>query len=319
MTFNETPAVARWTLRIALFAIALALVALLAHRLGPMPTLTAFNLLILSFVAAVAALLLGVVAGVVIWRQGCAGGFRVTGGMIIAAGLLGWPLAFLGAYRSLPPINDVSTDTQSPPRFVDLAKARGPGSNSPAYPMSFAKLQAEAYPDLKPLVIDRSVEETFVIARGAVADAKMTIVRELLPDDKPGVIEAVDRTLVFGLYDDVVIRVEGDATRSRIDLRSASRFGTHDLGRNADRMRRLMRGIVAKLEATIPSASGESYVKWSKKSKQLLTRRGLTADAQSKGSRKSGDPSATEARRELEQKGGPRSKDGQRSPSKQDR
>jgi uncharacterized protein (DUF1499 family) len=319
MRLKDTPSVARWTTRVALFSCLLALVALAAHRFGPMPTLTAFNLVVIAFVGALLALMLGVVASIVIWREGRSGAFRVACGVVMALGLIGWPVAFLGAYRNLPAINDVSTDANSPPKFVDLVKVRGPGSNPAIYPIKFAKLQAEAYPDLKPMLIDRPVEETFEIAREAVFRQKMTIIHEQAPENKPGhpgVIEATDRTVIFGLYDDIAVRVDGDNTRSRIDLRSASRFGQHDLGRNAERMRRLMREIVARLEATIPSATGESYVKWRKRGQRLLTKKAQEAGQASKDKSKSGGPSQTGGRREPEPKAGPRSKEGGQSPSK---
>lgn len=279
MQFNETPDIARWTTRVALFSVCLAIVALAAHRFGPMPTLTAFNLVIVAFAGALIALLLGFSSAVYIWRQGCAGGLRVAAGITLAMGLLAWPLAFLPSYRDLPAINDITTDANSPPKFVELVKLRGPGTNTSAYPVTYAKLQADAYPDLKPMFIDRPVEETFEIAREAVFRQKMNIVREQAPEGraKPGLIEAVDRTFVFGLYDDISIRVDGDGARSRIDLRSASRFGRHDLGRNAERMRRLMREIVARLEATIPSATGESYVKWRKRGPRTVVKHALDA------------------------------------------
>ena len=278
MRLNETPGLARWTTRVGLFSVVLATVALAAHRFGPMPTLTAFNLVLVAFTGALVTLLLGSAASVVIWRQGCTGALRVTFGVAMALALLGWPLAFLPAYRNLPAINDVTTDANSPPKFVELVKLRGPSANTPNYPVTFAKLQAEAYPDLKPMYIDRPVEETFEIAREAVFRQKMNIVREQAPENKPGhpgVIEAVDRTAIFGLYDDIAVRVDGDSARSRIDIRSASRFGRHDLGRNAERMRRLMREIVARLEATIPSATGESYVKWRNRGQRLVAKRVL--------------------------------------------
>lgn len=290
MQFNETPDTARWTTRVALFSVSLAIVALGAHRFGPMPTLTAFNLVIVAFAGAIIAVTLGLIASIIIWREGCAGALRTSFGIILALAFLAWPLAFLPAYRNLPAINDITTDANSPPKFVELMKLRGPGTNTSTYPVTNAKLQALAYPDLKPMFIDRPVEETFEIAREAVFRQKMAIVREQAPETGPGksgVIEAVDRTLVFGLYDDISVRVDGDNTRSRIDLRSASRFGRHDLGRNAERMRRLMREIVARLEATIPSATGESYVKWRKRGPRPVVKHALDAV------KKKGKPDAT--------------------------
>lgn len=297
MKLRDTPAIARWTTRVALYACLIALVALAAHRLGPMPTTTAFNLVILSWIGAAFALVLGTIAGIVIWREGRYGAIRVSLGMLLAICLLGWPLGFVPAYRSLPAINDITTDTSAPPKFVELAKLRGPETNPAAYIPRFAKLQADAYPDLKPIYIDRPVEETFEIAREAVFRQKMAIVREQPPENAPGhsgAIEAVDRTPVLGLTDDVAVRVEGDNVRSRIDLRSSSRFGQHDLGRNAERLRRLMREIVARLEATVPSETGESYVKWRKRGPRTVVKHALDIVRKAK----SGDGDAKPARKE---------------------
>jgi uncharacterized protein (DUF1499 family) len=307
MRLKPTPSIARWTTRVAVFALALTVVAMAAHRFGNMPTLTAFNLFVLSILAAGVALILGVIAAVIVWRQGTYGAMRVSFGILVAAGLIGWPAAFLGGARGLPTINDVTTDPASPPKFTDLAKKRGPGSNSPVYPQSFAKLQAEAYPDLKPMMIDRPVDEAFEIAREALVRQRLAIVREQPPPERggAGIIEAFDRTIIVGFYDDVAIRVDGDGKRARIDLRSASRFGRHDLGRNAERMRRLMREIVARLEATVPSLSGDRV---DRIRQRLLTTRARGAGQGTTALDKLRGPSRPGAQRELELRGQPRAR-----------
>jgi uncharacterized protein (DUF1499 family) len=308
MRLKPTPSIARWTTRVALFALSLLVVAAVAHRFGPMPTLTAFNLFIVAVVASAVALLLGLAAGVVIWRQGTTGAIRVSLGMLIAVAIIAWPAAFVRTVRALPPINDVTTDTTAPPRFTELAKQRGPGSNPTVYPAAFAALQADAYPDLKPMLIERPADETFEIAREAIARQRLTIVREQPPGDgtgDAGIIEAVDRTPILGFYDDIAVRVDGDDTRSRIDLRSASRFGRHDLGRNAERTRRLMREIVARLEATVPTSAGDRL--------QRVRNRLMSQKARDavRGSRRPGsaqDPSRAATPRELELKAQPRAR-----------
>jgi uncharacterized protein (DUF1499 family) len=52
-----------------------------------------------------------------------------------------------------------------------------------------------------------------------------------------GRLEAIDRTFLLRLPDDITVRIRGRADGSRIDVRSASRLGTHDLGQNARRIR----------------------------------------------------------------------------------
>ena len=56
----------------------------------------------------------------------------------------------------------------------------------------------------------------------------------------PGRIEATARTALFGFPDDVVVRITPLGQESRIDMRSASRFGAHDFGSNAQRVTAFM-------------------------------------------------------------------------------
>ena len=57
-----------------------------------------------------------------------------------------------------------------------------------------------------------------------------------IKDYTPGIIEAVARTRFYGFRDDVVIRISAIQRESRIDMRSASRSGSFDLGVNARRI-----------------------------------------------------------------------------------
>jgi uncharacterized protein (DUF1499 family) len=52
-----------------------------------------------------------------------------------------------------------------------------------------------------------------------------------------GRIEASARTAWFGFTDDVVIRLRSEGDGTRVDIRSASRVGVSDLGKNAERVR----------------------------------------------------------------------------------
>jgi uncharacterized protein (DUF1499 family) len=251
-----------WTVRLGLFSVALIAVGVLGHRLFSMPTPIAMNLFRTAFVGAVLTFLVGGVALYQIWRRGSRGAVTTVIGLGVALGIFAWPLALLPAFRALPRINDVTTDTQAPPKFVALAKARTAGANNAAYPgINFAKAQGTAYPDIKPFVIDRSADEAFEIVIASLnRTLKMKIMQEEPPRGRygqPGYVEAIDRTAVMGFIDDVVIRVDGDNATSRVDVRSASRYGVHDLGRNAERVRKILKEIQWQVEATIPSANGE--------------------------------------------------------------
>jgi hypothetical protein len=60
-----------------------------------------------------------------------------------------------------------------------------------------------------------------------------------LPDVE-GQIEAVARTDILRFADDVVIRVRPHEDGTRFDVRSVSRFGRSDLGRNGARIRQVL-------------------------------------------------------------------------------
>jgi uncharacterized protein (DUF1499 family) len=50
-------------------------------------------------------------------------------------------------------------------------------------------------------------------------------------------------TPIMGFREDVVLRVRADGQGARVDMRSASRYGPHDLGGNAARITRLLEEI----------------------------------------------------------------------------
>lgn len=277
---EQVPSAARWTSRLAFFSVGVLLTAMFLHRVFSMPTPTAIHLAGAAYLFAAAAVVLGLFAAARIWSGGTAGTARVVAGLIIGIGMLAAPVVLWLSFERLPQINDVTTDATAPPAFVKTATLRGIGANKPVYAgEAFAKAQAVAYPDLQPLLIERSSQETFEVVGEALRRLKMSIVREAPPDgSNPGMLEAVDRTLVLGFYDDVAVRVSGNDKSARVDLRSASRYGRHDLGRNAERLRRIMREIVARLEATVPTASGERYTRGRLKGERLVPKRGKAVD-----------------------------------------
>lgn len=322
---SEMPSAARWTSRLAFFSVGVILAAIFLHRVFSMPTPTAIHLALAAYLIAGVAVALGLYAAAGIWANGGAGTARVVAGLVIGTVTLAAPVVLWLSFEKLPPINDLTTDPASPPPFVKLASLRGPGANKPAYPgEAFASQQSAAYPDLVPLAIERSSEETFEVVAEALRRQKLTIVREEPPEGgRPGVIEAVERTLVLGFYDDVAVRVTGNERASRVDLRSASRFGRHDFGRNAERMRRILREIVARLEATVPTASGERLTRGRLKGDRLVPRRerGKALDPKSRlpkpgetATKRGLSPSS--AQRGPEQKGSPPSPDERRGPGR---
>ncbi len=241
---------ARWSQRIAIFSAQVVIISLVLHRFDFLGAKAATNLLGLGALGGLFACVLAVAALVRIWGQGLLGGGRAAFGAVIGLMLMAGPMFYLPDLLTRPKINDITTDAQQPPSFAKIATLRGTDANPVAYPgTAFYDQQAEAYPDIRPMVLERSSEEAFDLAREAVSRLDWQIVNVRAPEgETPGYIEAVARTLVMGYADDVVIRVAAVSDEARIDVRSASRFGEHDFGANAKRIRRLFSEVKAGLE-----------------------------------------------------------------------
>ncbi len=241
---------ASWSRRIAIFAAQVAVIGMILHRFDFLGAKVVTNLLGVSAFGGLLALILAAIALVRIWRQGLLGGGHAVAGVIIGLLLLAGPLWYLPGLLTLPKINDISTDLLSPPKFVAIAGLRDKDANPVQYPgITVSERQVEAYPDIRPMVLERSAEETFDLVHEAVIRPDWQIVTNRKPGGNgQGLIEAVSRTLVMGFADDIVIRVSAGIGEARIDVRSASRYGEHDFGANAKRIRRLFTEVKAGLE-----------------------------------------------------------------------
>lgn len=164
----------------------------------------------------------------------------------------GFPLAILGiaaslpvvamaiqwdyAARTYPPINDISTDIQDPPVFWDMP-------NPTVHPgAATAALQRAAYPDLVPLNLSVAPDRAYALVKALTKDKGWEIIAD---EPKEGRIEAVDRSLLYGFKDEIVIRIAASDGGARVDLRSRSRIGRIDRGVNAKRIRGFLSALKA--------------------------------------------------------------------------
>ena len=257
---KRTSAATRWALRLSLFAVQVLIVVILLHRFAGFPSPAFINALVLVFGLAVLSILLSLLGFIRIWRDGISGTTRGVGAMLLALAILAWPAAYLPRMMALPAINDVTTDLRNPPRFVAAASVRTPLANPVTYPgPQFARAQELAYPGLEAIRVVRPRLESFEITREYLASEGFEILRAEPPSDSRsiGTIEAVDRTLILGFADDLVVRIGGDRRVSEVDLRSASRYGRHDFGRNATRIANLTKELEVRLDTGIPLDLGE--------------------------------------------------------------
>jgi len=235
-----------WARRLALFALLASILSVIMVRSGLLEIRPAIATFLGALAFAAFSILLSFAAFVVIWREGTEGLGSALLAVFIGSALLAYP-AYLGiqAYR-LPAITDVVTDPDDPPRFETIARLRPRDANPIAYPgRAVGEKQRAAYPDVEPLIVTSTLQQTYETALAVVTKRKWSIIdaRAPQPGRREGRIEAVARTPIMGFREDIVVRVRPDGQGARLDVRSSSRYGPHDLGGNAQRITRLLEEI----------------------------------------------------------------------------
>jgi len=244
--FEKEPVskLAAWSGRLGVFALAVAALSVIILRSGLLEIVPALATFAAALVFAGLAILLAFASFVTIWRQGLSGlGYSLLG-ILLGILLLAYP-GYLG-YRGLklPAISDITTDPTNPPRYDVLARLRPRGRVD--YPgAAVADKQRAAYPDIQPLQLALPAKSAYDVALAIITKRKWLIVDTRAPSAtrRDGSIEAVARTPIMGFRDDVVIRITPNAQGTRVDARSASRYGTHDFGANAARLRAFLEDL----------------------------------------------------------------------------
>ena len=244
--------------RIALLSFAVAIIGVLVglsagvlYRLGVVPLMTSLFMLLPygAYIAAAGTALcvLSILAALVLYK----GEFLAKSALpvmgLITGGIAVYiPYAQQQLGASVPPIHDISTDTSDPPKFVDVLLLREADNapNTAVYLVDYEtrgrvlnvpEEQAKAYPDIQPIELKGwSFYEAFDLALAAAKRQGWTIVAA---DKEEGRVEAWDKTTFMGFVDDVVIRIKPDGIGSIVDIRSVSRVGGGDVGKNAQRIR----------------------------------------------------------------------------------
>jgi uncharacterized protein (DUF1499 family) len=226
---------ARTASLVAYFGVGSVLIGIGAVQIGIVPPMIAFGLF------AVGTLLcgsLGLVLGAVTLFKarndaGSADRGAAWRGMGISLVLLIAVMTGMSSGRGLPPINDITTDVNDPPAF---AAALYPDRDM-VYPAGFGVFVEEAYPDLAPIVTDRTPGEAY---RRAIKSARVLGWEITHESPDQGSFDATETTAIFRFIDDITVRIRATESGSRVDLRSKSRDGRGDLGANAARIRRFV-------------------------------------------------------------------------------
>jgi uncharacterized protein (DUF1499 family) len=244
---QPTSRLAIWSRRLALFSLAATFIAIVVVRSGALEIVPALSTLGGALALALLAILLAFGAATSIWKDGVGGIGEAVTGLLIGLALIAYPL-YVGAkaYR-LPAIYDITTDPIDPPRFEAIARLRPRDANPVTYAGLYtAEQQRTAYSDIEPDMTSVSPQEAYDAALKVITRRKWHVVDARPPQGtapREGLIEAIARTPILGFRDDVAVRVRATRDGARIDVRSASRYGRHDLGTNAARVRALIEDI----------------------------------------------------------------------------
>lgn len=233
--------------------LAAALIAAVGTGQGAWHFRTGFTILRWAFYAAIAGGTVAV-AAMVLSHRARVRGLRTRNVLALAVALLF--VGYLGMHiqtaRSVPAIHDVTTDLEDVPQFRALRVREDnleniPGEDRPDLAgmepeERWKALHREGYPDVKPVRVPWTVQETIGKAQ-ALADKRGWEVAHV--DPARGTLEATDTTRFFRFKDDVVMRARKDpeGKGTIVDMRSISRVGGSDVGMNAKRVREFLKDL----------------------------------------------------------------------------
>jgi uncharacterized protein (DUF1499 family) len=186
----------------------------------------------------IAALIAGLGELVVAWRVRSIPHLAIGVGCVLAGvTAVNVPLRARHQALAAAPLHDVTTDVENPPTFTALLElyqeqhrtlARGPAVDA---------LQRRAYPDLHPIMLPETVDMAYEDVLETMNEIDWPVAAAN-PDE--GRVEAMVRSPWFGFRDDVVIRLTPQGSSTRVDVRSVTRDGANDMGRNARHVREFL-------------------------------------------------------------------------------
>lgn len=219
-----------WVIRMAAVATLFFVLGPLLAMLGAIAPMRGFGLFAFSGLLSLVTLILGIV-GLARGKGGATG--------VLLSGLI--TVVFLAVAlpgRDFPRINDITTDTLTPPQFVHATTLPGNEGRDLKYPgATFAEQQQQGYPDLKGLRLSLPPDEAF---RKVVAAAKTLPNSEVTyTDQSKRVVEGLTTSRLFRFQDDFIVEVREDSDGCQVHMRSKSRVGRGDIGANAARIQAL--------------------------------------------------------------------------------
>lgn len=227
----RTSKLAIWARRFGSFALPLMVIPIWMHRNQMLTSETFQIILAVAIGSALLAVIFGLGAYIRLWQSGDRGWGRASTGLFLGLLCLS-PLAY-GASLALryPTTADVAT-VQNPPLRLMVK----PSTVSPV-PAPSREVMLEAFPNAVSRTYQFEIKEVFELVEelATLRGWQIRARREPGSARAEGRINAMAMTF-FGWRDEVVVRVSESEGGAKVDMRSTSLVGVHDLGRNGTRI-----------------------------------------------------------------------------------
>lgn len=281
---ERTSHAAIWCQRFATFVVPYFIIVILLYRFNKIETIQMFALIGIGLIISLISLVLAIRAAVELWNKGYRGGSKVVRGSVLSLLVLTPFLYFAFLALQFPLANDISTNPFDPPPYVSAQEFRSKqvddGMNPVMeYTSDYARRLVVSYPKLQPRRYPAGPERVLEAVTSIIQENEWPVTgtsglpersAELaseetetdqteeslednvsIPDDM--FVEFLERTLVFGFENDVVVRIVSEDQNTLVDVRASSRWGRHDFGYNA----KLIESFLVQLDTALLGIAGE--------------------------------------------------------------
>lgn len=207
---------AAWSRRLGRFALLLAFIALVLHRVGMLQLPNAVAAVLLATVLAVFVLGLSIIGFFMLWHIGAKGGHASFSGMVMALIIL-IPVGLAASrFVLLPRIHDISTDVKQPPEWLEEPEIgrswipRSDGTDPAA-----RQLQSQAYAQITGRRYEGAIDRVLVAVRTVAQEKKWTPVANVGVE---ALVDGLEPTVEDGDGEQAVSVSNGEADPARAPL-----------------------------------------------------------------------------------------------------
>lgn len=230
-----TSRAASWSPRFGVFSLLVLIISIVLHRFSFIPTKFFLVAAAVAELCALTSFVLALKGLYDLWKNGDRGGLKSLKGIIYSLITFTPVSIFAFLWYAMPPFYDISTDTDTPPRFIGSIRPKD------ALPVAVdlsgqTATQLKEWPQLSGRRYDGSPDRILKSVRNVLDTQgwKIKAQRGVDSEDDKLFVETEAKTFYLGFISDVVIRLTDEGDTTFVDMRSASRYLSHDLGVNAN-------------------------------------------------------------------------------------